>query len=300
MSKRAAAGAAPKPTLAVSFGQAAPSVDGVCAAKAGRKTEKAARSFRRFDKARSRAYARHYGSNATTRSAAQPAVVDWAERATYGALLGARPCCCSGSRMRIRPVMPFWAPWDFSPSIYLATALTLYWYLARPGAVAARGSFVALAAGSVILPRSSSLIYGVLQTRFEYWSQHMFFLNRAQNVVMHDLGPFLIALGWPGATIKRGMPHRVRRIIESRHVIGADARPAAARASAVFLFVGLFYFWLIPRGAFPRHDRSSALRGDELEHDPRRPPVLVPGPRSAAEAAGARLLWHARWRWRSA
>jgi hypothetical protein len=31
----------------------------------------------------------------------------------------------------------------------------------------------------------------VLQTRFEYWAQHMFFLNRIQHVVMHHFGQSL-------------------------------------------------------------------------------------------------------------
>src|SRR5579872_6426151 len=69
-------------------------------------------------------------------------------------------------------LMPVWGPWDFSPLIYLATALTLLWFF--------RG--VALAPPQERPPiwrRAVFVIgllmtYAVLQTRFEYWSQHMF------------------------------------------------------------------------------------------------------------------------------
>jgi putative membrane protein len=59
------------------------------------------------------------------------------------------------------------------------------------------------------------------------------------------MGPFLIALGAAGATIERGMPAMLRRAI---------AHPAVQLPIAVlqqpfiaaFIFVGSFYFWLIP------------------------------------------------------
>ena len=53
-------------------------------------------------------------------------------------------------------------------------------------------------------------IYAVVQTHFEYLAQHMFLLNRIQQAVMHDLGPVLVALAWPGAVICRGMPRFLR------------------------------------------------------------------------------------------
>jgi putative membrane protein len=139
--------------------------------------------------------------------------------------------------------MPAFGPWDFSPSIYLATALALYWYwcgiaLSPPAERPALWRQLAFVSGVV-------LIYAVLQTRIEYWSQHMFFLNRLQTIAMHDVGPFLIALAWPGQTIKAGMPRSIQRLIESRSVnaiVGALHQPLVA----AFLFVGVFYLWLIP------------------------------------------------------
>lgn len=139
--------------------------------------------------------------------------------------------------------MPVWAPWDFAPLQYLAAALTLSWFW--------RGLALSPAAERPPLWRTiffllgMLVLYVVLQTRFEYWSQHMFFLNRVQHVSMHHLGPFLIAIGWTGATIKQGMPAKLQRFVESRPMVGL-VRALQQPLLAALLFVGLFYFWLIP------------------------------------------------------
>jgi putative membrane protein len=183
-------------------------------------------------------------------------------------------------------LLPFWAPWEFSPPVYLLTALALLWYLhglglsppkARPP-IWRRATFMA----------GLGLIYAVLQTRFEYWSQHMFFLNSIQHVAMHHVGPFLIALGGASGALKRGMPDRVRRIIDMP-VVGAVIRVLQQPVLAVFLFSGLFYsLWLIPAVHFramidPRlyavMNWSMALNGVlfwSLVLDPRpKPPARV-------------------------
>ncbi len=139
--------------------------------------------------------------------------------------------------------MPFWMPWDFSWPEYLAIALTLLWYLrglARmaPAERPAVGRRVAFLAGL-------AAVYTVLQTHFDYMAQHMFFLNRAQHVVMHHIGPFLIALGTAGPALWLGMPAWARRVASLtvvRDLIAIVQQPVLAP----ILFVGLFYFWLIP------------------------------------------------------
>jgi len=139
--------------------------------------------------------------------------------------------------------LPFWLPWDFSPLEYLATVLVLLWFCL---------GLVAMPAGErppiwrrIAFVIGLAAIYVVLQTHYDYLAQHMFFLNRVQHVVMHHLGPFLIALGGAGATLRRGMPGWARRIASCRAVvatIGALQRPWLA----AFLFVGLIYVWLVP------------------------------------------------------
>ena len=183
--------------------------------------------------------------------------------------------------------LPSWAPWDFSWPEFLGTAFPFWWFLrglaltppqARP-APARRAAFL-LGLG---------LIYAVLQTRFDYMAQHMFFLNRIQHVVMHHLGPILIALAGAGPTVKRGMPAWARRLVESRP-LGAVLRVLQQPVIAVLFFVRLFYFWLVPAV----HFRAMLDAGDELEHGLGWRALLGPGAGPAAQAAGSLFLRHAR------
>lgn len=139
--------------------------------------------------------------------------------------------------------MPAWLPWDFSFSWFFAAAFPLLWYCRglrllpidqRP----AHWRNALFFLGTVT-------IYAVLQTRFEYLAQHMFFLNRLQHVIMHHFGPFLIALAWPWTTIIAGAPNAVRRIVGARsmrRLLRITRQPFIA----AFLFVGLIALWLIP------------------------------------------------------
>jgi putative membrane protein len=139
--------------------------------------------------------------------------------------------------------LPTWAPWDFSWTEFLATALSLLWFF--------RGlTRLPLKARPPIWRRVSflfgvSAIYVVLQTRVDYLALHMFFLNRIQHVVMHHLGPFLIALGCGGATVKAGMPAPLRGLLDARWVrrwLAVVQHPIVAP----LLFVALIYLWLVP------------------------------------------------------
>ncbi len=145
--------------------------------------------------------------------------------------------------------LPSWGPWDFSWLVYLGASLSLWAY--------ARGLARADAADRPALWRTACFvigvvaIYAVLQTRLEYLMTHMFFMNRIQHIVMHHIGPFLIALAWPGETLKRGIPAALTRPLQSRpvsFVLDILQQPFIAS----FLFVGLVAFWLIP----PIHFRA--------------------------------------------
>ncbi|HUZ72327.1 MAG TPA: cytochrome c oxidase assembly protein [Stellaceae bacterium] len=140
-------------------------------------------------------------------------------------------------------LLPAWAPWDFSWVEYIATALTLWWF-ARGMARAAPEDRLAWWRCGFFLAGIAAL-WIVLETRYEYLALHMFFLNRIQHVVMHHLGPFLIALGGAGATIRRGMPAPFARLVASRamaRLMDVVQQPVIAAV----LFVGTFFFWLIP------------------------------------------------------
>jgi putative membrane protein len=139
--------------------------------------------------------------------------------------------------------LPVFAPWDFAPLQFLAIWLSLWWF--------ARGVLASPPAARPPLWRSLCFVvglmitYAVLQTRFDYLAQHMFFLHRVQHIAMHHLGPMLIVLGWPGTTIKRGMPRPLARLTEARWLTRSVHFIQQPLLAAV-LFVGLIYLWLIP------------------------------------------------------
>lgn len=145
--------------------------------------------------------------------------------------------------------MPLWAPWEFSPIEYGALALATLWFfqgLARTPSADRPATWRPVAFLTGI-----GSIYLVLQTRYDYWAQHLFVLNRLQHVVMHHIGPFCIALAGVGDVIGRGMPGWARKVTGSRAVT-AGMRVLQQPVLAGVLFVGSFFFWLIP----PVHFRA--------------------------------------------
>jgi putative membrane protein len=90
-----------------------------------------------------------------------------------------------------------------------------------------------------------ALLYAVTQTHIDFYAQHLFFAHRAQHIVLHHLGPFLVGLGLADEMIWVGMPTFLRTALARRsirRVLGVIQNPVIAPV----LFVGLIYFWLIP------------------------------------------------------
>lgn len=139
--------------------------------------------------------------------------------------------------------VPLWAPWDFSWVEFMSTWLAIWWFVRGLGRTAAPrrpspARWIGFLAGTLA-------IYSVLETHFEYAAQHMFVLNRIQHVVMHHLGPMLIALSWPGAIIARGMPRALRALLQRDWVLRA-VNFVQQPILAASLFVGGIFLWLIP------------------------------------------------------
>ena len=135
--------------------------------------------------------------------------------------------------------MPIWAPWDFSWLWYGGFALTGWSYVRGLRRVATPPWRIAL------FTIGMTLIWAVLQTRYEYFAQHMFFLNRIQHVVMHHLGPFLIAVAWPWGVLEAGAPRWLRQVIAHRW-FDAILRFFQRPDTACVVFVGLIALWLYP------------------------------------------------------
>jgi putative membrane protein len=140
--------------------------------------------------------------------------------------------------------LPVWMPWEFSWPEYLLTALTLGWF--------ARGLKLLPKDQHPPLWRSICFVVGVLsfwivlQTRIDYYAQHMFFVHRAAHFVLHHLGAFFIALGMSGPVLFAGLPDFFKPLVMARPV-RAILVFLQNPVMAPFLFVGLLYFWLIPQ-----------------------------------------------------
>jgi len=148
----------------------------------------------------------------------------------------------------LRDAVAFLVPWEFSP---LAFVLCV-------------GGVAAYAAGLRRMPRAErpsrwrsaayftgfGLVWLVMQTRFDYYAQHMFFLHRIAHLVLHHLGAFLIALSNPVAVLGYGLP----RALTQRVLVPLWRRPGMRIAVrmiqnvwvAPVIFVGLIFFWLTP------------------------------------------------------
>ena len=137
--------------------------------------------------------------------------------------------------------LPAFMPWDFHWPEFLAFVLVLAWFargLKRVATPPPLWRQVCFVAGVISF-------YVVLQTRIDYYAQHLFFMHRWAHFVLHHAGAFLIALGMSGSTLFAGMPDFLKPLVKARAVQGTVnflQHPLVAPA----LFVGLLYFWLIP------------------------------------------------------
>jgi len=139
--------------------------------------------------------------------------------------------------------LPAFFPFIFNAPVFLGTWFLLLWYFrglrlvapaCRPGRLR-QGFFLA----------GVLLTYVVLQTRFEYWSQHMFFLNRVQAVTIGMVAPFCIAIAWMSEVLAAGVPAWVLAACRSRAMRRTGLvlfHPLPAMA----IFLVTTDVWLIP------------------------------------------------------
>src|SRR5215475_11672328 len=140
-------------------------------------------------------------------------------------------------------MLEFLLPWDFSPTVAVTVALLAVLFIrgARRGAAPLSQSlrfFIGLA-----------LIYAALQTKWDYYAGHMFFVHRLQHLVLHDLGPFLLAWSAPFTVLLQGLPAAMRERLTAWY-----ASPAVRRVhrfifdplAATVLFIASLCVWVWP------------------------------------------------------
>lgn len=137
-------------------------------------------------------------------------------------------------------------PWQFSPTVLAVCVLTLALYI-RGLVKLKRGGAPAGFWRPLVFFLGVALNYAVLQTYFDFLSQHMFWVHRLQHLILHHIGPVLIVLSGPAPVLRAAVPRR----------LAARLRPALAPLRlawrtlqhpliAPVLFVGLIAFWLVP------------------------------------------------------
>ncbi|WP_322033749.1 cytochrome c oxidase assembly protein [Paraburkholderia sp. J76] len=133
-------------------------------------------------------------------------------------------------------------PWEPSPTVMICTMLAAVLFVRGK-----RHARVSLAR-QISFWFGLGALYVVLHTRLDYYFEHEFFMHRAQHLVLHHLGPFFIALAYPGAALRAGIPFRWRQRFVRPALAARPIRVALDIVMhpvvAVGLFVGLIYFWL--------------------------------------------------------
>jgi len=135
-------------------------------------------------------------------------------------------------------------PWQFSPTVLTAVLVAVIVYrrgASRTGPPLATRHGVAFHLGLL-------LIYAALQTSWEYYASHMFFVLRLQHFVLHGLAPALLTGAMPGAALARGLPRRLQTppIGAIRRALRGPLHLLQNPAIAVALYLLGLLIWLWP------------------------------------------------------
>ncbi len=145
-------------------------------------------------------------------------------------------------------MLQYLAPWEFYPEVVVFCTAAGGLYLAGLYRGGLRGCGVHAGHVTAFLV-GVLLAYAVMHTWIDYLSQYMFWVHRAQHLVLHHLAPFLIVLGAPQRVLPRAFGPvwrgRLGRVL--RHpLIRVPYRTVQQPVIASVLFVGIIFFWLEP------------------------------------------------------
>jgi len=134
-------------------------------------------------------------------------------------------------------------PWEFSPTVLVTIALAATLYTigsTRKVPSVSRSHRVAFYLGLL-------LIYCALQTSWDYYASHMFFVHRTQHFVLHDVGPALLAASAPAAQLARGLPRRLgRRVTQMMDRLRPVARMIFDPWTATAVYIASLIVWIWP------------------------------------------------------
>jgi putative membrane protein len=134
-------------------------------------------------------------------------------------------------------------PWELSPVVLATIALVLATY----NVGAARMAPGVSGSRRVAFHLGLLLIYGALQTSWDYYASHMFFVHRLQHFVLHDIGPALLAASAPTAVLSKGLPAWLgERLAWANRRLGPAARLVFDPWTATAMYVASLLVWIWP------------------------------------------------------
>lgn len=91
------------------------------------------------------------------------------------------------------------------------------------------------------------LLYCALQTSWDYYASHMFFVHRLQHFILHDVGPALLAASAPAAALARGLPGWLRqRLTQAVARLRPLERVIFDPWTATTLYIASLIIWIWP------------------------------------------------------
>lgn len=144
-------------------------------------------------------------------------------------------------------VLAWLIPWEFSPTLVLAFAVAIVLFV--------RGQRVhrVTLARQLFFWSGMVLLYLSLHTRLDYYAERMFFIHRAQHLVLHHLGPLLVMAAFPGSVMRAGLPLAWRRRLRDALATAWGRALVGLLTHRIFvpaLFVFLVLVWLLPTVQF--------------------------------------------------
>jgi len=134
-------------------------------------------------------------------------------------------------------------PWELSPTVLISVALVAILYVRgapRTDPPTSPGRRFVFGLGLL-------LVYAALQTRWDYYASHMFFVHRIQHLVLHDVGPALLVATGPGAALACGLPAAVRRRLGAvKSMLRVPAHLLLDPFTATIMYIASLLLWLWP------------------------------------------------------
>ena len=93
------------------------------------------------------------------------------------------------------------------------------------------------------------MLYLSMHTHVDYYAERVFFIHRAQHLVLHHLAPLVIMLSYPGQVMRAGMSHGMRKRLDQFNQTAFGQALIYWLTHKLFipaLFVFLVIIWLFP------------------------------------------------------